>query len=334
MHNFFDKSSIKINLSKPHVTKFIPLLLVTTLFSTAELAAQTQAPHGSERLALHVEGNDSLKYFASGYFENESSEFVYNNFANVFSLGGPSSYANVTDRRLIDIEVNVTGAEYDMELSGVWVENDGWFKQESYLSLGLTEQDLMDWQLLEEFIPLDIERYVIGKGDYKNSKEERFAVIWQRNRHKVDWEFMLGVGTDDILRKQNIEGLRVVDFDQFRSYPSMPGVEMFFDAILVENDGQNYLDAEFRIIHSDPLSVKHITSTITGYDNDDTDISWWPWYEDLYYIEYLINIAYHQLSLFENEFAVDVEFLEFPSEHTGLYFKEQSFEGQTNGKSC
>ena len=294
-------------------TLFIKSGLLMASLASAGLQAQAP-PHGYERLALH-----SSSTYNSGVFEKKSTSFVYDHYANQLNLGTPSNNARVSDKRLIDIEVNISGgSKYDIELSGIWIENDVYFKQESWLTLGFTAADLVDWPFKRDLIPLDIERYTQGGG------KEYFAVIWQRNRHKVDWEVKLEVNSDDIFRKID-EGYRVVDFDQFRAHFAQPSYvsAQYFDAVLVENSGDNFLDAQWRTVHANALDTI-IYYAPNPLQEPEVVIEWpEPWlFPDFLSFPGWRSTLYGGFNVFEDEKIVDVEFVEFPESDLDIDFPD------------
>ena len=74
--------------------------------------ADTHPPHGYERLTLSANNVQ----FKSTYFIEESANFVYDHYANLLKLSGvPSEDVTVNDKRLIDIEIDVTGEKPKQE---------------------------------------------------------------------------------------------------------------------------------------------------------------------------------------------------------------------------
>ena len=303
---------IKLKQYKLHIFAVNSLLLLTML---ASAAIQAQAPHGYERLALHSPGN-----IQTGVFEKKLSSFIYDHYANKLKLvSTPSNDVNVTDKRLIDIEVHVSGgAEPKASFSGVWVENDGYFQQDSWLTLGFSSSDitaiansLHKWSI----IPLDIEKY------YVNDGQMSYAVIWQYNRHKVDWEVKFEASADDILRK-TAEGYRLVDFDQFRKHYGegkylgdgqwqyAADSQQYFEAILVENSGNNSLDAEWKTISANPLDIT-LLNTEPSFEPE-VFVQWPPpWAPDFTQAPKNYAVKYEGFNIFDAEKIVDVEFVEF-----------------------
>lgn len=288
----------KITISMPRDLVLVAALLAG-LF-TSVVANAVNPPHGYERLALH-----SPSTIRTTVFNKVSPGLVFDYFANALSFGPDVDEIHVKDLRLIDIEINISdGALHNIQVSGIGIENDGYYKQDTWLAMGLTESDLIEWPLKGDFIPLDIERYTQGGGKHL------FAVIWQRNHHEVDWEVRLEEGPDAILRKID-EGYRVVDFDQFHAHlPNLSASGQYFDAILVENSGNNYMNATWKKITANPLE------TLVTFFNE-------PLNKPEVYYEQLIpdfiqvpswrNNIYKNFFLLEDEKLVDVEFVEFPT---------------------
>ena len=217
--------------------RFVAFSVLLSLFCSICQAAR---PLGFERHALY--GVDSAA------FADISADELFASYTKVFSL---VSYGSTDHgRRLIDIEVHSDQEARradQLRFSGVWVENVGTFKLDSWLQLGASAADLDEMATLlgDQFIPLDIERYEDERGT-------KYAVIWQRNRNESKWRWKLDV-TYEILTGEEQEGFRIVDFDHFIA-ESEDDLFHRFDAITVENSGDEFVQSKLIIQYPSAIS--------------------------------------------------------------------------------
>jgi len=192
----------------------------------------------------------SLTGIESDVFFERTEKEIYAYWAKPLGIWGSSGAVGVSGKRLIDIEAHVTTKKkkQTVEYSGVWIQNTGYFKQDSWFQTGVSLDDLIAMHSAYEmdFIPLDIERY-------KLNGKQQFALIWQRNVHKSRWYYKFEVSHQNI-RNEEAKGFRLVDFDHYKLYmPEKGFIAEKFDGIMVENTGGNYLNYEWVIL----LPVNH-----------------------------------------------------------------------------
>ncbi len=196
------------------------LFLAAILFFHVRAHAQ---PMGYERWT------DSAA--ASGEFFDKSFAWVAGNLDNPLVIGMPAPGPN--DTRLIDIEINTV--ENQLQVSGIWVENQDDFKQESWLIAGLTGADVKLLEDLQDITIVDIERY-------RRQGQTFFAAIGQRNRVKQPWVFLPAVTLDDIRVWQQGLGYRLVDVDYVSVDPNgREGPVVYYDAVMIRNAGSNFM---------------------------------------------------------------------------------------------
>ena len=214
---------------------YLPFLVLLGLGGLASNGS-AQKPIGFERWEQNAPQS-------STFFDLTIDE-VYRQWANPPSLFVKPWRPKST--RLIDIEFNVEQNGNDVVMSGVWVKNEGKFQLDSWLVTDVTQFELDGFfAKMPGVVILDIERY-------RDHGETRFAFILQANPNDHDWRVLTGVDQADIEAWES-EGYRVLDFDYYSSGPCTPDNEgqacipdySYFDAIVVRNQGANYMPTMF-----------------------------------------------------------------------------------------
>lgn len=209
--------------------------------SPADAAPDPQKPLGFERWE---DPGASCSGKSSGVDFNLTPASIVAEYAALMTIGlsvDKPAYKQ-KDRRLIDIEVHSDGSGlqnnvYDI----VWVCNQGDFELTSWLVPGLTEQEVLQLDALEDVVIADLERYSHGTGF-------RFSAIVQRNSGKFATQVLLDTSDAVVQATQRRMGGRVLDID-YHSWACTDGGSDDFpqacpatrDAVIVENVGTNYV---------------------------------------------------------------------------------------------
>jgi len=203
--------------------QLLAVMLFVALIQTAVCRAQ---PMCYERWTIPDSG------ISAPFFDLTAKEVLYA-YADPLAIGLPSPGRKPI--RVIDIEYNLDSESGEQLISGIFVANEGEFKQESWFIPKMTHGEVMLMeQKLDDLMILDIERF-----------EERgqvfFGAIVQRNRLKKDWKFRSDI-TMQSINAWRSEGYRVIDIDYvWMDLDASGGLDPRFDVVFAENSGENHV---------------------------------------------------------------------------------------------
>lgn len=176
----------------------------------------------------------------SGVILNKPPAWYYGTYADQMSLVNVPNPRPRSPYRLIDIEIS-GDEEQGYLMDGVWVENKGDFKAESWLLHDLSAYDALSLAGFSDIVILDIEQYAPYWGELGP-----YAMIVKRNVHEFEYELMLEVTRDVLLAKLALGEWRAIDIDVLyndallepNDHAAWQNVR--YNAIVVKNDGGNF----------------------------------------------------------------------------------------------
>ncbi len=209
-------------------------------------------------------------------FNNDSGAFVDKTFSHVYThwaaqLVGPGLMADPQkEKRLIDIEVRFDEKTQKPLVSGVWIENAGGFRKNSWLVSGVvaSEMDpLIEYLKKARLIIRDLERY-----QRKANEVTVFAMIIEENPFDLDWDVFTGLQNSFLVDHANEQvpaNSRMLDFDylQFVDAPSQSGPlqqagTYQYDLVTIENPPNTLHHVEWEFRHVDPNELAQLEGSV------------------------------------------------------------------------
>jgi len=181
----------------------------------------------------------------SGAVFQRPPEWYYGIHTDLFKLGSFPDAKPPAPNRLIDIEIN-KNSDSEIMMDGLWIENTGDFKADSWLVHGLTAFDLyLINDTIDEFFFLDVEAYESAHG-----VPTKYAAILKRNPHKFEKDLLIEVTLEVLIEHLRDDKWRPIDIDVLHNAALEPSDEIAwnivrYNAVLVENTGANFKPTVF-----------------------------------------------------------------------------------------
>lgn len=166
------------------------------------------------------------------------------------------SGASDPEFRIIDIEIEKAGEKPDSwEFSGILLKNTGKYDRKSWFLWNLTEAEVMDVAKVTGWLPIDIEHRWYPVSGQDVTQVLRYAIVLAECPEKYEYTVLLDA-TENQVQQQIRRGNRPIEMDAFDDslWTGKPQkLCQRFDAVFVENTGNNFVETQAFFATSDAL---------------------------------------------------------------------------------